>query len=86
MKTLLLHLGAEAFAILVVLYLISSGFRSDVKSDTELLSAKIHGLELVITNPFTRFYHKVVASVAGAKAGWASVVKAPTLTVPKLVK
>lgn len=80
----LARLLVEAILVLGIVYAASHGFRQDVLGDAEMIGARLKGLELEVTNPFSRFYRKVVAAVAGAKAGWRSVVKTLPLQVPKI--
>jgi hypothetical protein len=77
----ILHAGLVVLVGYILLHAFSKSFRAKVTADTELFSAKLQGLELEVESPFKRVYHAFASAIAGAKAGWASVVAVKTVTV-----
>lgn len=77
----ILHAGLVVLVGYILLHAFSKSFRAKVTADTELFSAKLKGLELEVESPFKRVYHAFASAIAGAKAGWASVVAVKTVTV-----
>lgn len=50
-------------------------FFKDIKADEELFTSKVHGFEMRIVSGPKRLYAKLVAAIAGFKAGWKSITK-----------
>ncbi len=48
---------------------------ADIKADEELFTARVHGFEMRIRSGPKRLRAKIVAAIAGFKAGWRSITK-----------